>query len=155
MSFELPDQHTIHETEGDRERQQIIIKAFAKRFGYTVEFTPQLHEQDAKLYKNGALAALAEAKYRNNSIGLYANYKVDCQKVDSLKERAKAAGVPGYLIVSWEGDIRWVDVTEAWRNWSSADDLVWDIGSIKRRNRAEEADPAYCIPTDEKTFIRL
>ena len=155
MSHDLPDQHRIHETEEDRERQRVILRAFAKRFNYVVEFTPQLDEQDAKFYQNGMLVAYAEAKYRNNAIDLYADYKVDRAKVDSLRARAEAAGVPGFLVVSWEGDIRWVDVTAAWRGWKESDDLIWEISSIKRRNRAEEADPAYCIPTDENTFIRL
>lgn len=153
MSFDLPDQHIIHETEQDRERQRQILCAYAERFGFTVEFTEQLNRQDGFLYKDGKLVELAEAKHRNNSVGLYPKYALDVEKVNSLNARAKTLNVPGKLVVSWEGDIRYLDVTDAMKDWQPGDDDVWDIGSIKRRNRAEEADRVYKIPTED--FTRL
>jgi hypothetical protein len=154
MTEQFPDQSKIHETSEDRQRQREILRTFAHRFNLTGEVTQSLERQDARLFRNAKYIAVAEAKFRNNTVDAYADYTIDQEKVDSLRDRSRADGVRGVLVVSWMGDIRYLDITKAFEGWTPEDDLRWHVSKQKRRDRKELADPVYHIPVSEFTKLQ-
>ena len=141
-----PDQFKIHETIEDRKRQRAILKEFAQRFNLTGKLTNTLSRLDATLYRDGEYFAIAEAKYRNNPIGKYSDYTIDVAKVDALIERARVEGVHAILVVSWEGDTRYLSLSKVAREWDG-EDTLFTMKRQLRRDRSELADWVYCIPT--------
>lgn len=152
---EFPDQNKIHESDEDRERQRTILKMFAIHFNLTGKLTKALDRQDARLFRDDKYIALAEAKYRNVGVDEYPDYTVDVEKVDSLVQRAKADGVRGVLIVSWQGDVRYLNVTKAFSGWEPNDhEHVFSVGTQLRRDRLELPDHVYHIPYDRFTRLK-
>lgn len=140
-----PDQFKIHETVEDRQRQREILRAFAHRYNLTGKLTNTLSRLDARLFKNGVYFAVAEAKYRNNAYDKYPNYTIDVEKIESLLQRAKEDGVVAILVVSWEGDVRYINLTKVVENWDG-EDLLFPISVQQRHDRQELADRVYHIP---------
>jgi hypothetical protein len=146
---EFPDQFKIHETEADRERQHAVLKEFTERFN--LEFVETAEEErapiDARLFRNGAYYAVSDAKYRNTSYDFYPTYTVDVEKVDTLIQQAEQDAVKAFLLVSWKGDTRYLNLSKITENWDS-DDCLFPISAQKRTDRDELPDRVYHIPLD-------
>lgn len=147
MNTELPDQYTIHETEEDRERQKQTLRMFARRFNLKGKLTSTLDKVDAQLFKEGQFFAVAEAKFRNTSIDKYPDYTVDVDKVENLVVRASTENIDAYLVVSWNGDVRYLNLSHM-KTLTPEDDCRWPVTMQKRRDRKEKADPVYHIPIE-------
>lgn len=135
----MKDQYKIHETPEDRARQEEIIKTVCDAKEMQYEMEPKLTAFDAKLWQADELIALAEVKYRNNPFDQYPDYTIDSAKINALIEDAWMWGTTPVLIVSWQGDIRYV----------FPKNKTYRQSVQKRKDRDELPDPVYHIPLDD------
>ena len=145
------DQFKVHETALDRKRQREILEKFARRFDLKIWELSKFARQDAWLYRRGVHVGIAEARYRNMRQEWYPRgYGVDEAKIDRLFAAAELRDVYGYHIVSWKGDVWYLNVTRAL--WEGIEPGVyemadpWDTFWWKRQDRDELPDKWYCIP---------
>jgi len=115
------DDQRIHETEEDRARQFEILTVFAAATGFRFIQTHRLWHYDAWIWRRGPYIR-TEVKYRSHIFGSYPDFIIDQKKMETL--------VPGMLIVSWLGDIRYAEISE----------LPKIVGWVQRADRAENAD---------------
>jgi hypothetical protein len=144
---EYSDQYKIHETEADRARQHGVLQQFAERFG--LEFTETTEKErspfDARIFKDGAYFAVTDAKCRKSPYGQYPTFTVDVDKVDTLIKQAVLDEVRAFLLVSFNGDVRYLNLSKIAASWDS-DDFLFPIAVQKRNDRDELPDRVYHIP---------
>jgi hypothetical protein len=144
--MKYPDQHKTHETELDRTRQQQVLDAMAAALGEGITFkmTTTGTTYDAMMYYNDHPAGIIEIKFRNTPASMYPTYTIDAKKIDELAAIAKRDNVYAYLIVSWQGDIRGLDIPESVKRGT-----MYPSKLQKRRDRQELADLVYEIPMED------
>ena len=145
------DQFKTHETREDRRRQRAILTRWTQSLGLRFEETGKFCRHDARVYnKRGTLVGFAEAKYCR--VPKRKGYFVDVAKIYSLFARSEIANVYAFHVVSWEGDIGYLNVTRKWWTPTAAGvyDLQdpWDSKWITRRGRDEFPDEVYLIPVE-------
>ena len=140
------DQYVTHEKEIDRARQQQVLDAMSAALGegITFEMTTTGATYDAKMFYNNHPAGIIEIKFRNTPASMYPTYTIDAKKIDELSAIAKRDNVYAYLIVSWLGDIRGLDIPESVKRGT-----MYPTKTQKRRDRDEFADLVYEIPMED------
>ena len=69
--------------------------------------------------------------------------------MDELIGRAATEGVRAFLVVSWEGDVRYINLSKLAASQNTDDgECLFPISVQQRRDRKELADKVYHIPTD-------
>lgn len=144
-TWQYQDQHKIHETSVDRERQRKTLRSFCTALDLYFQMTAALSEFDAKLYTSTQYVGIAEVKFRNNPIDRYPDYQIDASKIDSLINTARREGVRAVLIVSWQHDIRYLPLSKIAEGWEGQCD-IFSTTKTKRKDRREYADNQYHIP---------
>lgn len=139
------DQYRIHETAKDRTKERSTLQRFVDSL-CRAEQTDPLSGQDAKLFLFGRYAGIIEIKHRNNPIDKYPTYAIDKSKIHALLQRAKDEGVHAYLLISWQGDVRYVNLTKH-LDGTSPDAAFISFNGQQRHDRDEFADDVYNIPT--------
>ena len=150
-----PDQTTIHETKHDRERQLYILQRFCNHHKCAAKMTATVTEYDAELYDPADKTkpiGLAEVKFRNNSASTYPDYQIDVNKVHSLLRAAQQGGLRAVLIVSWQGDVRCLPLTQTLATWDGKSE-IFPVTVTQRNDRNELADRQYHIPLSLFTRI--
>jgi hypothetical protein len=148
MDSSYPDQTTIHESSADRQRQAAILQRFCNHFKVAAKMTATVVEYDAELYDPADKTkpiGLAEVKFRNNSALKYPDYQIDVNKVHSLLLAAKRGALRASLIVSWQGDVRYLSLTQTATAWDGQSEL-FPVTVTQRGDRNELADRQYHIP---------
>lgn len=141
--MKYPDQHKTHETSLDRTRQQEVLDTMSAALGegITFEMTSTGSTYDAMMFYNGHPAGIIEIKFRNIPATIHPTYTIDAKKIDDLAAIAKRDSLYAYLIVSWQGDIRGLDIPE-----SVERGTMYPTKMQQRRDRDELADLVYEIP---------
>ena len=148
MDSSYPDQTTIHETADDRARQAAILQRFCNHHKCAAKMTATVVEYDAELYDPADKTkpiGLAEVKFRNNSASKYPDYQIDVNKVHSLLHAAQQGGLRAVLIVSWQGDVRCLPLTQTLATWDGKSE-IFPVTVTQRNDRNELADRQYHIP---------
>ena len=114
--------------------------------GFTTAMSSSSSTYDAKFFYNNIYAGIIEVKFRNTPASLYSTYTIDANKIDDLSSIANREHVYAYLLVSWLGDVRCLDIPEPVKRGT-----MYPSKLQKRRDRQELADLVYEIPmTDFK-----
>ena len=141
----------LYETNADLERQERIIKAFCKKFGYDYAPFPAKHEIDYGILKpqlvNGhwykVLVGMAEIKTRTFHHKKYPTMMVNIGKVLYAK-RFVDIGVKVVLIVGWTDAVGYISLT--------ADSFAAYGGRYDRGDPNDE-DVMIHFPIEEFTMI--
>ena len=155
MDSSYPDQTTIHETADDRARQAAILQRFCNHHKCAAKMTATVVEYDAELYDPADKTkpiGIAEVKFRNNSASKYPDYQIDASKIHSMLLVAKRRGLRATLVVSWQGDVRCLPMTQMASTWDGQSAL-FPISNTQRNDRQELADVQYHIPMSMFTKI--
>jgi hypothetical protein len=148
------DQFRRQEKPVDRVHERDTVEAFCKRYP-PLSYEKEEGEQDFRLYRNGQLAAVAEAKWRNITASKHDTYTIDKRKIHALNERAKMDRVNAYLLVSWKAGFSSPDTERDRRCAVITDTYIATLKPcmIRRGDRDEFADEGYEIPI--KYFLRF
>lgn len=155
--MKFPDQNKIHETEKDRINQSAALDCYVnwlKTNGIDVklEMARELSRYDARLYSGGNYLRIIEVKCRNIPADKYDTYTIDSNKIDRLYYKAQEDKVAASLLVSWQGDVRILNVRE--QNFPLPK-TRFTTTFQKRKDRKEKADKVYVIPISEFGIINL
>jgi len=137
------DQYRSQESEDDRKRQTDIVFAFSAALHLDALQIGCNRHYDAVFIRRQKPIALAEIKWRNHSFGRYATLTIDKFKLDNLALAAHRQNVAAWLVVSWQGDIRYANVSDC---------SSFDTSEQQRHDRDERPDIVYHVPI--KNFLR-
>lgn len=144
----LRDQYKIHVTAKDRQRERDMLSRFATTQNViAIQTIGKTTLCDGFIYTaEREPLGLIEIKYRNNPQHQYPTYSIDKAKIDKLVACARNSRLKAFLLVSWQGDERFIDLT------------TYDLAKLKttvrkRRDRDELADEMYDFPNGD--FTRL
>ena len=119
------------------------IKADLRRFGIKgAEFVNRSNTEFVRWeIRKGEKAVLLIVKCRSCPQSEHPTYKLSKEKIDAALDKAKAAKLPLYLVVSWANGTFGKELREPPKR----------IGTIERRDRNDKKDkePAYIWDYDE------
>lgn len=131
-----------YESAGDRRNESGVIDRVCRAWSCKAVKLPIQYKLDYALCRIGEVAAFAEVKVRTHTFGTYPTYILSYSK----KVAAMQYEFPCFLIVSFEGDIRYADLKKI--------DSFVRIGGRNDRNDPQDVEPVVHIPMGSFTKLR-
>lgn len=135
----------IYETGSDVAREAAIAALVAERYGATAKKLPARYCLDHAFMRGDKLVGLAEIKCRKNPSTRYPTLMVSLLKWMTARDVAKAARVPGFLVVSWTDRVGMISV--------DADDIVPGVGGRTDRGDADDVELVVHIPVSKFRIV--
>jgi hypothetical protein len=130
----------IYETQTQLKNEQGIAKHVADQWGGVMVKLPKMYPIDYIFTQDSICLAWVEIKSREVPRDKYLTYFFNVDKAMFGKQLAHETGLPFLLVVSWAGDIAFLNFKKA-----------YPIKFCGRQDRGDWQDqsPAYEIPIDE------
>lgn len=129
----------IYENNFNRSKEQQVVDLLEEKWRAIIYKMPSLCVVDRLVVSGGKVKAWLEIKCRTNAFDAYPTYMISSRKVQGGLDLAKSSNLPFILVVSWNGDVRWIKV-----------DQMYPQRSGGRRDRGDSQDiETVCdIPLD-------
>lgn len=129
----------IYENNFNRSKEQQVVDLLEDKWRATIYKMPSLCVVDRLVVSGGKVKGWLEIKCRTNAFDAYPTYMISSRKVQGGLDLAKSSNLPFILVVSWNGDVRWIKV-----------DQMYPQRSGGRRDRGDSQDiETVCdIPLD-------
>lgn len=100
----------IYENNFNRSKEQHVVDLLEKKWGATIYKMPSLCIVDRLVVSDKKVKGWLEIKCRTNAFDAYSTYMISSRKIQGGLDLAKSSNLPFILVVSWNGDIRWIKV---------------------------------------------
>jgi hypothetical protein len=98
-----------YENDLDRQREEELARLVAQRTGLRPAKLPVQYRVDFALYRQNALVAVAEMKYRDYTVeqlDRWGGYYVSLSKIMGAETICRMTDIPFYVVINFKGDIR-------------------------------------------------